>query len=297
VVAEPAAYGVCLRLAREHYENFPVASRLLPRAMRPHVAAIYAFARTADDFADEGSRTDATRLALLDDWRRRLHDAATTTGSGDRPAADVKTADLTSTAIFVALAATIRDCRLDPALFDDLLSAFRQDVLVKRYDTWASLLDYCRRSANPIGRLVLAVAGYREARVLSMSDAICTGLQITNFCQDLERDWKNGRLYVPAEITGLHGAREAQLDERPLAASWRETMSDVGARTRALFDQGRPLVNEIRGRLGWELRATWLGGVRVLERLERSRFDVFSSRPALGWRDGAPLAWRLMTWR
>jgi len=296
VVAESAAYDVCLRLAREHYENFPVASRLLPSAMRPHVAAIYAFARTADDFADEAARPDATRLALLDDWQRRLHEAAWP-ATAAHPGSDLSSGDPTSAAIFVALSATIRDCHLDPALFDDLLSAFRQDVLVKRYDTWPSLLDYCRRSANPIGRLVLGVAGYRDARLLAMSDAICTALQITNFCQDLERDWKNGRIYVPAAIMDVHGAREDQLNERPLAASWRETMGEVGGRTRALFDAGRPMVSEIGGRLGWELRATWLGGVRVLDRLDQCRYDVFSARPALGWRDAAPLAWRLMTWR
>ena len=174
-----AAYAVCLRLAREHYENFPVASRLLPRAMRPHIAAVYAFARIADDFADEGSRSAGTRLALIDDWARRLHGAVSQHGSGATAAGD--TDDPTAAAVFVALSETIRECRLPVQLFDDLLSAFRQDVTVRRYETWEDVLEYCRRSANPVGRLVLNIAGYRAPQIEAWSDAVCTALQLTNF--------------------------------------------------------------------------------------------------------------------
>ncbi len=299
MVVESAAYAACQRVARQHYENFPVASRLLPRGMRRHVAAIYAFARVADDFADEEARSDAARLALIDDWGRRLHAAVEVDES--RPTvslpADQVGGEPITAAIFVAVAATIRRCDLDVRLFDDLLSAFRQDVLVKRYDTWTALLDYCRRSANPIGRLVLTVAGYRDPQLFGMSDAICTALQLTNFCQDLERDWLKGRLYVPAAIMRLHEAREDQLDRRPIAAAWRETLHEVANRARALFEIGRPIAGRVDGRLRWELRMTWLGGVRVLDRLERDAFDVFRRRPSLGWRDAMPLVWRLMTWR
>ena len=172
-------------MAREHYENFPVASRLVPRASRRHIAAIYAFARVADDFADEGDHPPDTRLALIDDWRHRLHRAA-----AGRPDTDDR-ADYA--AIFTALSDTIAACQLDVRLFDDLLSAFTQDVRTTRYDTWDELLDYCRRSANPVGRLVLNVTGYRDARLHMLSDNVCTALQLTNFWQDFGRDWHAGR--------------------------------------------------------------------------------------------------------
>jgi squalene synthase HpnC len=190
-VVTAAAYARCLHLAQQHYENFPVASRLLPGAARPHIAAIYAFARIADDFADEGQRSDAARLALLDDWRRRLQQAA----GGATPAEESDAG-----AIFLALGDTMRRCRLEVQLFEDLLSAFRQDVLIKRYETWADVLEYCRRSANPVGRLVLRIAGYRDEALDRQADAVCSALQLTNFWQDLEIDWRRGRLYVPMAV-------------------------------------------------------------------------------------------------
>jgi squalene synthase HpnC len=286
-VVTEAASAACLRLAREHYENFPVASWLLPRAMRPHVAAIYAFARTADDFADEGSRPDAERLALLDDWRRRLHEAA---------AGRVPDDGSDGRAVFAALGDSIRRCDLDPQLLDDLLSAFRQDVLVKRYETWDALFDYCRRSANPVGRLVLRVAGYRDRALDEASDAVCTALQLTNFWQDLERDWLKGRVYVPQAVLRAAGAREDDLARREMSPAWRAALRAAAARTRELFAKGRPVADGVRGRLRWELRATWLGGSRILDRLEASDFDVFRARPVLTRRDMPALAWRMLTW-
>src|SRR5262249_51735088 len=180
-----AAYAACEQLARSHYENFPVASRLLPAKMRPHVAAIYAFARLADDMADEGTRPAAERLADLDRWGARLDAALDGTAVDREPNAFV----------FVAVRQSIQACGLPRALFPDLLSAFRQDVTVPRYATWEALLDYCRRSANPVGRLVLRVAGPDVRGSASgltadaASDAVCTALQLTNFWQDLEIDW------------------------------------------------------------------------------------------------------------
>ena len=281
------AYAACLRLARRHYENFPVASRLVPGAMRPHIAAIYAFARTADDFADEGARSDSERLALLDDWRARLHTAA-----AGKPAAG----DSDAGAIFVALADTIDRCRLDVQLFDDLLSAFRQDVVRHRYETWDDLLDYCRRSANPVGRLVLGVAGHTESTLHAPSDAMCTALQLVNFWQDLERDWLKGRVYVPASLLRACGANEIDLDRKHLTPAWRDALSSAAHETRMLFRAGWPIADAVQGRLRYELRATWLGGSRILDRLERRGFDVFRSRPSLGWRDLAPIAWRVVAW-
>ena len=280
------AYAACERLAREHYENFPVASRLLPARMQPHIAAIYAFARTADDFADEGDRDPAARLRDLDAWSSRLHAAAA--GS---PIAG------TDGHVFVALADTIARFALPVALFDDLLDAFRQDVTTKRYDSWADVLGYCRRSADPVGRLVLRVAGYADPRLDAWSDAICTALQLTNFWQDLDGDWRKGRLYVPRDLASTAGAREEDLARGEITAAWRTALGECARRTRALFDAGRPVCDAVRGRLRWELRATWLGGTRILERLERSRFDVFRARPSLSAADAPIVLWRLARWR
>jgi phytoene synthase len=289
VVTPDEAYAACARVARGHYENFPVASLLLPPPMRPHIAAIYAFARAADDFADEGDRPAAERLRLLDDWHARLQAcAAGRAGDGGLAGDD---------AVFVALGETIRTCALPVALFEDLLSAFRQDVTTTRYATWPDLLDYCRRSANPVGRLVLRVAGYGDDRLDAASDAICTALQLTNFWQDLELDWGKGRLYVPRDTLDRTGASERDLDGRTMTTAWREALADLAARTRALFDQGRPVCDGVAGRLRYELRFTWLGGRRILDRLEHAGFDVFAARPALGFADLAGLAWNAVAWR
>lgn len=266
VATTEESYAVCTRLARSHYENFPVASWLLPARMRPHIAAIYAFARTADDFADEGDVDDAERLRRLDDWEAKLDAPA------DHP-------------VFVALRNTIDECRLDPQLFRDLISAFKQDVIKKRYDTWAELLDYCRRSANPVGRLVLGVAGAAvngldEARS-AKSDSLCTALQLVNFWQDADWDRAKGRDYLPRELVDLFGS---------------SARAEAGRRTRALFHEGRGVTAVVTGRLSLELRATWLGGVRILDRLEAVNFDP-SRRPSLGPWDFVVIGCKMLAWR
>jgi len=280
------AYAYCERLARTHYENFPVASVLLPARMRPHVAAIYAFARIADDMADEGSRPPADRLADLDDWERRLDAAA-----GHLPLPHDAHGD-----VFVALRQTMRDCGLPAQLFRDLLSAFRQDVTTTRYATWEDVLDYCRRSANPVGRLVLRVAGHDHPALDLASDAVCTALQLANFWQDFEIDWRRGRLYVPESIWRAAGAREADLDARVLTPAWRAALADVTLRTRLLFAAGRPVCDGVRGRLRYELRATWLGGTAILDKLEAADFDVFARRVRLTRADAPRLLWRTLWW-
>jgi squalene synthase HpnC len=284
------AYATCVRFARDHDENFPVASVLLARAMRPHVAAVYAFARVADDFADEGGRSDSERLALLDQWQHRLHATPV-----DPPMVAGLPAETSH--IFAAVGATIRTCGLPVSLFDDLLSAFRQDVTTTRYETWDDVLDYCRRSANPVGRLVLGIAGYRDDTLGRGSDAICTALQLTNFWQDLERDWRKGRLYLPLEDCRREGADTSDLDAGRMAPAWRRVMEQAAARTEELFEQGRYVCDAVAGRLKWELRFTWLGGRRILEQLERGGFDVFRRRPALGAADLPALLWQALTWR
>jgi len=282
------AYETCLRLARQHYENFPVASRLVPAASRRHIAAIYAFARMADDFADEGDHPDDERLARLEEWQWRLHEAAEGRSQSDGSDAS---------RIFTALMHTMRDCRLDVQPFDDLLSAFAQDVVVKRYETWADLLDYCRRSANPVGRLVLRVCGYSDPALERPSDAICTALQLTNFWQDLAVDWAKGRLYVPRDVRDAAHADEHDLDRREWPPAWQYVMREAATRTRKRFEEGRPVVDMVRGRLRHELRATWLGGVRVLDKLEAGNYNVFERRPSLDWRDGILVGWRVLRWR
>ncbi|MBQ02314.1 MAG: squalene synthase HpnC [Acidobacteria bacterium] len=289
-------------MARSHYENFPVASWMLPRSMRPHIAAIYAFARTADDFADEGDVAPQVRLRRLDSWGERLQrsvDSSIGDGAVDGGATPEEAPGdgVDHRAVFLALSNTIRVCRLPVGLFEDLLSAFRQDVGTHRYESWDQLLDYCRRSANPVGRLVLRVAGYDEAALDHASDCFCTALQLTNFWQDLERDHAAGRIYVPAEDRTVCGALESDLAGRRLTPGWQAVLEGVGERTRALFDQGRGVCDGVSGRLAMELRLTWLGGLRILERLEQSRFDVFAQRPALGARDGMVILWRTLTWR
>ena len=283
------AYDYCERLAREHYENFPVASRLLPPPMRPHIAALYAFARRADDFADEPGPDVNERLRRLDDWSERL-DRGT-------PVLHTEAASAGDDLIFVALENTIRAHRLPRSLFHDLLSAFRQDVVTTRYATWRDVLDYCRRSANPVGRLVLRVAGHDSPELDAQSDAICTALQLTNFWQDLAIDWSRGRLYVPLEERDRAWAQDADLDRGHMSPEWRAALQRATERTRALFQAGRPLCDAVRGRLRWELRFTWLGGMRILDNTEAAGFDSFNHRPSLMPSDALSLAWQAVRWK
>ena len=266
-----------------------MASRLLPPPMRPHVAAVYAYARIADDIADEGTAPAADRLARLDAWQRRLHAALTAERSAVSPHDHE---DL----IVVALAHSIRSLDLPIALFDDLLSAFGQDTMTTRYDSWAEVFDYCRRSANPIGRLVLRIAGYRDEALDRSSDALCTALQLTNFWQDFGRDWIAGRLYVPRDVTVSCRAREMDLNGPWLNESWMAALRLCVAETRTHFEAGRAVCDAVRGRLRYELRFTWLGGARMLEHVERTGAALPACRPTLGVRDVPVILWRASRW-
>jgi len=288
------AYAACERAARAHYENFPVASLLVPRRMRPHVAAVYAFARAADDFADEGSLAAGDRLRLLDGWRERLHEAAASTAPGP-PARAGEPPD--TPAVFLALGESIRSLSLPLQHFEALLSAFRQDVTVTRYRTWDDMMRYCQRSANPVGRLVLRIAGYDEPRLNAASDAMCAALQLTNFWQDLKIDFDRGRIYLPEDERERHGAFERDLAAGDITPGWQRALATAAARTRLLFDEGRYVCDGVRGRLRYELRATWLGGTRILDHLERSGFDVIHRRPTLGAADAIVIAPHVFAWR
>jgi hydroxysqualene synthase len=290
-LSEPlaGAYTACERLARAHYENFPVASRLLPAPMRPHVAAVYAFARTADDIADEGGDTPEVRQARLRAWQHRLHEAVAANSTSLEGASRD---DL----MFIALGHTIRSFDLPVSLFDDLLSAFGQDTMTNRYDSWAEVLDYCRRSANPVGRIVLRIAGRVDDRLDASSDALCTALQLTNFWQDFGRDWNAGRLYVPRDVREACGADESDLANGRLTQAWVRALESCAAVTRAHFDRGRAVCEGVGGRLGLELRLTWLGGRRVLRKAERRAVDLLQHRPAIGAADAPALLWGAARW-
>jgi phytoene synthase len=283
-----AAYRACTEMAESHYENFPVG-RLVPRRMRPHVHAVYAFARYADDLADEGYAGSAPgardvmspeeRLAALDDWERQLCSPAGTPGLHF---------------IFVALHETIRELDLPRSLFTDLLSAFKQDVVKRRYADFPEVLDYCRRSANPVGRLVLLLHGVRAPELHALSDHICTGLQLANFWQDVSVDLEKDRIYLPADERASHGVTEEALFAHQADAAYRALLKFQVDRTQAIFDRGAPLTKVLRGLLRLEIRLTWLGGVTILRKIEAQQYDTLNRRPKVGKADMARLFLRAL---
>jgi squalene synthase HpnC len=273
------AFAACEARVRAHYENFPVGL-FVPREKRRYVHALYAYARAADDFADE-PMYEGMRAEKLDQWEARLH--AAYEGRAEDP-------------IFIALAETVRRLPIPKALLLDLLSAFRQDTVKTRYETWEELLDYCRRSANPVGRLVLIVFGYDDPALLPRSDAICTGLQLANHWQDLALDLRKGRIYVPRERMERFAVKEWDLNAGRVTPELRAMMADLIARTRALFAEGRPLCDAVGPDLRFEMRLTWLGGRSILDAVEGVDYDVFRRRPHHGLLGKARLAWRAWRW-
>ena len=257
-----------------HYENFPVASILCPPSLRPAVAAIYHFARTADDLADEGDAAPAQRLADLAAYRDDLH--AISAGGAVSPRWPH---------VFEPLRQVMRERALPVPLLADLLSAFEQDVTKHSYADRTELLDYCRRSANPVGRLLLHLYGVGGSAALRQSDAICSALQLANFWQDLGVDTRRGRLYVPATDRARH------------AGDMRAQIAEMVAWTRELMRSGAPLVHTIPGRAGWELRLVVQGGLRILDKIEAGGFDTLQNRPTLGAADAPRLLWRALWMR
>lgn len=270
-----------------HYENFPVASILLPRPLRRAVVDIYRFARTADDIADEGDATPEARLAALEAYRAALH----ALGS-QQQAASTQPAGLRR--VFDPLADTIKRHQLPLTPFLDLLSAFAQDVRVHRYPDFASLEDYCRRSANPVGRLMLHLFGVSDATALAQSDAICTALQLINFLQDVRPDFRRGRLYLPQSELAAHGVSEDMVAIGDNGTAWRTLMAFQVARCRTLLDTGAPLGRRVEGRCGLELRLIVEGGRAVLARIEDAGYDVFGDRLVLRARDWPGILWRAL---
>ena len=279
--ASDPIYSAAPTMPVDHYENFPVASVLLPSPLREPVETIYAFARSADDIADEGDADADTRLASLDAYRRQL----------DGIARGARAAD----PMFDRLARAVHGWQLPLPLMHDLLDAFSQDVLKTRYRDFDDVLDYCRRSANPIGRLLLRLYRAESERNLRDSDAICSALQLINFWQDVAIDWQKGRIYLPSDSMARFGVDEAQLAEARVDAAWRALMAFEVARARQMILDGAPLARRLPGRIGWELRLVVEGGLRILERIEAVGYDVFRHRPTLGKADWARLVWRATT--
>ena len=252
----------------DHYENFPVASVLLPARLRHPVATVYWFARQADDFADEGDRTPDERLALLEDYRARLNSLQ----RGEDPGSD----------FFRQLGRVISDYGLPYPLFHDLLDAFCQDVRKKRYADFGEVLDYCRRSANPVGRLVLHLYGAADdPRHLPWSDSICSALQLINFLQDIQIDFAKERVYLPQEDLIRFGVAESQIARGDTGEAWAALMEFEISRARGLMLSGAPLAKQLRGRIGMELRMIVQGGLRILEKLDLVRGDIVRHRPTL----------------
>lgn len=275
-----------------HYENFPVASLLLPSHLRPAVRNVYAFARGADDIADEGDATPEVRTAALNRWRNALqditqHHAPTQLDDHERM-------------LFEALKGTITQHNLPVQPFFDLLSAFGQDVHTHRYANESALLDYCSRSANPVGRIMLHLYGEVEPHDLEQADAICTGLQRTNFCQDVAIDWLKGRLYIPLDRMAYHGIDDSYLTQcveqppRITSTAWQATMSEQINASRRHLLTGQSLAYRLRGRIGFELRLVVQGGLAILDKIDRIDYNIFAHRPVLVKTDWIVLLWRAL---
>jgi phytoene synthase len=250
-----------------HYENFPVASVLLPAPLRHPVSVIYRFARSADDFADEGDLPAAARLAQLEDYRQEL-------GRLEAGAAPQRP-------LFAELGSIVNKYRLPLKLFRDLLDAFAQDVVKGRYADFADLMDYCRRSADPVGRLLLHLFGAATEQNLRHSDAICSSLQLINFWQDVGIDWRKNRIYLPQDEMQRYGVSERQIAAGDASGQWKALMEFQVERARELMKSGAPLGRALPGRIGLEIRTIVQGGLRILEKIDKVEGDVYHHRPVL----------------
>jgi squalene synthase HpnC len=261
------AFAHCERLAKSHYENFPIGW-FIPKASRKYVYAIYAFARTADDFSDEKT-FDGQRVERLNDYEKALNRALE--GQADDP-------------VFIAVAETIRKTGIPAQLLRDLLTAFRMDVTKKRYKDYKELETYCVYSANPVGRIVLLLFGIDDPKLLALSDRICTGIQLVNHWQDVGVDLDKDRIYLPEEDILRFGYSYASLEARKVDDAFRALMRFQVSRARSLFQEGKPLLKSIgkkTRRLKWQVSLMWSGPMRILDKIEAVDYDVFRKRPTL----------------
>ena len=259
------AQQFCRHLTETHYENFHVASWFLPKRLRPHFDSIYAYCRISDDLGDETGSPDRA-LALLDLWGVQLDECYR--GVQQHP-------------VFVALAETIRQCSIPKEPFADLLTAFRQDQTVTRYETRDELLDYCVKSANPVGRLVLYAAGYRDAERFALSDATCTALQLANFWQDIAVDWKKGRVYLPKDDMRRFAVDEQSIETGTVTDGFRSLVREEVEWARELFRKGMPLIRQVDRELSLDLDLFSRGGLEILQAIEKQGYDVLTARPSL----------------
>lgn len=256
-------------MSSKHYENFPVASLALPRRYRKPVSLIYAFAREADDFADEGNRSDEVRLFLLEGFRKELERI----GSGEMP----------QTPLFEELSEIVRQHNLPLTPFNDLLDAFSQDVKKKRYADFGEVLAYCEKSANPVGRLLLALYGLDSEENRTLSDRICSSLQLINFLQDVAVDYNRlGRIYLPQDEMKAFGIEEEDIARGHAGENWGKLMMHQAKRARSMMLEGAPLAGIMKGRISFEMRMIVLGGLAILHKLEKGKWDVYRRRPKLG---------------
>jgi squalene synthase HpnC len=252
-------------LAKHHYENFTVASLLLPRHLRQHFYNVYAYCRWSDDLADEVADTSVS-MRLLDWWEGELRQCYG--GTSKHP-------------VFIALHETIRTYDIPMQPFADLLTAFRQDQHIHRYPTWEAVLGYCRNSANPVGRLILYLGGYRDVKRQTLSDFTCTALQLANFWQDVSRDLDKDRIYIPLDALAAHGLTEADLFRRRFSERYARLMRELVVRTRELFKQGQPLIESIEPRLRVDIELFSRGGLSVLDAIEAIGYNTLQNRPSL----------------
>lgn len=259
-------YNRSLEAASSHYENFPVASFLVPRELRRHVAVIYKYARMADDLADEGDMMPEARISALNEMETSLSEAL----KGNY-----------KNGFYEALSITINERKLTHAYFFDLLKAFRQDVVKKRYASFEELLDYCRYSANPVGRIILELYKIRDEELNLMSDKICSGLQLANFYQDVSIDYKKGRIYIPLEEMERFRVTENDFELKKINTNFKELIKYQVDRNKKIFYEGRPLVKHLPRPLNFEIKWTVLGGERILSKIESAGYNVLNRRPKL----------------
>lgn len=275
------AFEACTEAALTHYENFPVGSRWIRKEIRPHMHAVYLFSRAADDFADE-PQFAGQRLECLSAWRQKLNDAAV--GVATDP-------------VFQALAETIRIHKLPIPWLDQLIQAFEQDVVQSRHPNFQSIVDYSKRSANPVGRLVLWLHGVRDEKMFERSDFICTALQLANFWQDVAIDLQKDRIYLPQEDMAKFGYSENELFAHTYNDAFKKLLAHEVQKTWELFENGRALCDWVEPSLKKELRLVYAGGTTILKKIENRDYDVFNRRPKLGMFDKVAMLWQMITWR
>src|SRR3989304_8250432 len=276
------SFNHCSKIALDHYENFPVGSWLIPRGKRKYVHAIYAFARTADDFADEAGYGEDERARLLTDWENRLDECVT--GNPRHP-------------VFISVKEAIEKFHIPASLLRDLITAFKMDTLNRRYMAMSDVLNYCRYSANPVGRIILCLFEYRDPELHRLSDFICTALQLTNFWQDIAIDLEKDRIYIPLEDMERFGYTVSELKSHLVNSAFKDLLASEIEFTRGLFKEGAPLGRRVGKGLSLELKAVWSGGMKILEKIEKNGYDVFNKRPVVTTFDKVKIISRALTMR